>query len=71
MTVLEPPAERSTARARSERIYRSLRDRICLLDYPPGARLSEEELAAEFAISRTPLRKVLARLEADEPAGRP
>ena len=60
----EPP-ERPTARARAERIYRTLRDRICLLDYPPGARLSEEELAAEFAISRTPLRKVLARLEAE------
>ena len=54
-----------SARARSERIYRTLRDRICLLDYPPGARLSEEELAAEFEISRTPLRKVLARLEAE------
>ncbi len=66
MTVQDPaPAERSTARARFERIYRTLRDRICLLDYPPGARLSEEELAAEFAISRTPLRKVLARLEAE------
>ena len=58
-------AERPTARARSQRIYRTLRDRICLLDYPPGARLSEEELAAEFEISRTPLRKVLARLEAE------
>ena len=57
--------ERPSARARSERIYRTLRDRICLLDYPPGARLSEEELAAEFEISRTPLRKVLARLEAE------
>jgi len=66
MTVLDPaPAERSTARSRSERIYRTLRDRICLLDYAPGARLSEEELAAEFEISRTPLRKVLARLEAE------
>lgn len=58
-------AERSTARTRSDRIYRTLRDRICLLEYPPGARLSEEELAQEFAISRTPLRKVLARLEAE------
>jgi DNA-binding GntR family transcriptional regulator len=65
--IAEPqaPAERPSARARSERIYRTLRERICLLDYPPGARLSEEELAAEFAISRTPLRKVLARLEAE------
>ena len=60
----EPP-ERPSARARAERLYRTLRDRICLLEYPPGARLSEEELAAEFAISRTPLRKVLARLEAE------
>jgi DNA-binding GntR family transcriptional regulator len=58
-------AGRPSARARAERIYRTLRDRICLLDYPPGARLSEEELAAEFAISRTPLRKALARLEAE------
>ena len=57
--------DRPSARARAERIYRTLRDRICLLDYPPGARLSEEELAAEFAISRTPLRRVLARLEAE------
>ena len=60
----EPP-ERPSARARAERLYRTLRDRICLLEYPPGARLSEEELAAEFEISRTPLRRVLARLEAE------
>ena len=60
-----PAAERLSARARSERIYRTLRDRICLLDYPPGARLSEEELAQEFAISRTPIRRVLTRLEAE------
>jgi DNA-binding GntR family transcriptional regulator len=68
MTLQPPEAvtpERPTARARSERIYRTLRDRICLLDYLPGARLSEEELAREFEISRTPLRKVLARLEAE------
>ena len=53
----------SPARERFERIYRTLRDRICLLDYPPGTRLSEEELADEFATSRTPIRRVLARLE--------
>jgi DNA-binding GntR family transcriptional regulator len=61
----EAPPRPPSARARSERIYRTLRDRICLLDYPPGARLSEEELAQEFEISRTPLRKVLARLESE------
>ena len=60
-------AERPTtlARERFERIYRILRDRICLLEYPPGTRLSEEELAEEFKISRTPVRRVLARLESE------
>jgi DNA-binding GntR family transcriptional regulator len=53
------------ARERHERIYRTLRDRICLLDYAPGTRLSEEELAEEFKISRTPVRRVLARLESE------
>ncbi len=55
----------SPARERFERIYRTLRDRICLLEYPPGTRLSEEELAEEFALSRTPVRRVLGRLEAE------
>jgi len=59
----ERPA--TVARERFERIYRTLRDRICLLEYPPGARLSEEELAEEFEISRTPVRRVLARLESE------
>ena len=40
-----------------------LRNRISLLDYAPGQRLSEEKLAEEFGVSRTPLRRVLARLE--------
>jgi DNA-binding GntR family transcriptional regulator len=53
------------ASARFERICATLRDRICLLDAPPGTRLSEETLAAEFGTSRTPIRRVLARLEAE------
>lgn len=61
-----PPMPRpSSARERFERIYHILRDRICLLDYPPGRHLSEEELAQEFEISRTPVRRVLARLESE------
>ncbi|WP_157018180.1 GntR family transcriptional regulator [Mesorhizobium xinjiangense] len=54
----------SAARERFDRLYRTLRDRICLLDYPPGARLREEALAEEFGVSRTPLRRVLGWLEA-------
>lgn len=44
-------------------IYRELRQRICLLDIPPGARLPEEALATEFGVSRTPIRQVLDRLQ--------
>jgi DNA-binding GntR family transcriptional regulator len=51
------------SRKRHERIYGLIRDRICLLEYKPGARLAEEELAREFGISRTPIRRVLSQLE--------
>ncbi len=62
----EPKGRPATlAKKRFDRIYRILRDRICLLDYPPGTRLSEEELAKEFATSRTPVRRVLGRLESE------
>lgn len=56
------PAGKS-ARARMNSLHEILRDRICFLDYAPGDRLSEEALAEEFGISRTPLRRVLAKLE--------
>ena len=44
-------------------IYLEIRRRICLLDYKPGSRLNERELATEFGISRTPMRDVLRKLE--------
>ncbi len=56
-------APAGSARGRFGRIYSTLRTRICLLDYPPGMRLREDDLAEEFATSRTPVRRVLARLE--------
>lgn len=47
----------------SQRIYKVLRERICLLYYPPGEALREETLAEEFGVSRTPIRRALHRLE--------
>lgn len=44
-------------------IYLEIRDRICLLQYPPGTMLSENKLATEFGVSRTPIRRVLQQLE--------
>lgn len=55
----------SMSRERFERIYKTIRDRICLLEYQPGERLAEEELAREFHVSRTPIRRVLSRLESE------
>ncbi|NIR28203.1 MAG: GntR family transcriptional regulator [Gammaproteobacteria bacterium] len=54
---------RGATRGVSDSVYRTLRDRICLLHYPPGTVLREETLAAEFGVSRTPVRQVLQRLE--------
>lgn len=65
MSVNEETLERplSMSRERFERIYKTIRDRICMLEYAPGGRLGEEELAREFHVSRTPIRRVLSRLE--------
>jgi DNA-binding GntR family transcriptional regulator len=71
LDIEQPPSasseERATASARErfDRLYTIIRDRVCTLEYPPGMRLSEEELAAEFRVSRTPVRRVLTRLEAE------
>lgn len=58
-------AEGETPRARFAAVHRTLRDRICLLAYPPGAALSETELAKKYGMSRTPIRRVLQMLEAE------
>jgi DNA-binding GntR family transcriptional regulator len=58
----EPIEERSGKRVETDAIYETLRDRICLLQYPPGTILKEAEIAAEFGVSRTPIRSVLQRL---------
>jgi DNA-binding GntR family transcriptional regulator len=42
-----------------------LRERILRGTYPPGSPLSQESLAQEFSISRTPLRDALKVLERD------
>lgn len=51
------------ARTTTAGIYHALRERICLLELEPGSRLTEQALAAEFGVSRTPIRQVLDRLE--------
>jgi GntR family transcriptional regulator, rspAB operon transcriptional repressor len=43
-------------------VYVSLRDAIVRVELAPGQRLSENELAAQLQVSRTPVREALARL---------
>jgi DNA-binding GntR family transcriptional regulator len=47
-------------------VYGELRERILNLRLEPGARLHEAELAAELAVSRTPLREALRMLLAED-----
>ena len=56
------PASRESGEQRHLRIYKTIRERISLLKYAPGAVLNETELAGEFEVSRTPIRRVLQRL---------
>lgn len=46
-------------------IYDKLRVEIRHGILPPGARVTEQELAARFGVSRTPVRDAIVRLEAD------
>ncbi len=46
-----------------DEIFRTLRDRIVHMEYPPGMAFSEKELCAEFKVGRTPLREAIRKLE--------
>lgn len=45
-----------------EDIQAEILNRICFLDYAPGDQLKEAELAAEFGVSRTPIRDAISRI---------
>jgi GntR family transcriptional regulator, rspAB operon transcriptional repressor len=46
-----------------DQLYEILEERIVSGTLPPGSRLSEEAIATEFGISRSPVRDVLAKLD--------
>lgn len=60
-TTTKQDAKRSSLGAR---VAKELRDRILRFEFPPGARLTEEDLAATFGVSRSPVREALSRLAA-------
>lgn len=52
-------------RSQTALIYERLREAVLSLDLPPGARLSERSLEADYGASRTPVRAALMRLQSD------
>lgn len=50
----------------SEEIYEIMKAKIINLDYDPGEVLNEVEIAEEFNMSRTPIRKVFQKLKNDK-----
>jgi DNA-binding GntR family transcriptional regulator len=48
-----------------EELYQTIRDHIINGQYHPGFRLSQQTLATELKVSRTPLREALSRLAAE------
>jgi GntR family transcriptional regulator, rspAB operon transcriptional repressor len=57
--------KRSSAGTAADVVHRWLRQEIVALRSPPGAPISEKEIAAAHGVSRTPVREALLRL-ADE-----
>jgi len=55
----------NTSGSAADRVYSALRERIVALDLPPGATLSRGDLARQHAVSQTPVREALQRLEQD------
>jgi DNA-binding GntR family transcriptional regulator len=51
--------------ATSDIVYRVLSEAIIAGVLPPGQRLTEEQLASLFDVSRTPVREAIVRLEAE------
>jgi DNA-binding GntR family transcriptional regulator len=59
------PANAPTGRPLREFIRDRIRDRISDGTYPPGTRLVERDLAAEFAVSRAPVREAVRMLNSE------
>lgn len=64
-SAVKTQVQRETSKDRRTRIYKTIRERISLLIYPPNSVIGETELAGEFNVSRTPIRSVLQRLHFD------
>lgn len=56
-------SQRGKARGGQDAVFETLKARIASHELPPGSKLRENELAAEFGVSRTRVREVFGALE--------
>lgn len=49
-----------------EQVYQSIKTAIITLELEPGQKIRDQDLAAKFNVSRTPVREALRRLEDEE-----
>ena len=71
MSAMVNPSEQELTQARAEEpplsmaelAYRTIRDRLVMLDIRPGKPINEDQLATSLVIGRTPVREALKRLE--------
>lgn len=59
----EPSTSRKGRRSAADDLTRTLRERIAMGDLPPGSKLNEYDLSAEFNIPRTRVRDAFVELE--------
>lgn len=59
---MPPDQPENTKKQQTADLQHTILERICFLDYKPGDQLKEAELAAEFGVSRTPVRDALGRI---------
>ena len=55
----------SKKKSTTKNVYHALREMILNFELYPGSRVTENELAAHFGVSRTPIREAMQRLEAE------
>jgi DNA-binding GntR family transcriptional regulator len=65
MTVMARSDETGAGRSSYEQVYFELRSQVNTGAIAPGTRLLEVEIAERLAVSRTPVREALRRLESD------
>jgi DNA-binding GntR family transcriptional regulator len=68
MTVVHHPATKATGKSSdnlSELVFQQIKNDIFDFKLMPGERFTESEIAETYAVSRTPIRQALYRLQQD------